>query len=444
MSIRPERGFFAALRSLGGRFGWGVGDQALSSLTNFALGLVAARTLSSADFGAFAVVFAVYLLGLGAARAVSTEPMVIRFSAVSGDQWRLGAASATGTSLVFGLLAGIACITAGVLAGGPLGRGLVALGVTLPGLLLQDTWRFAFFAGRRGFSSFLNDLVWGLVLILSLAAVMLSSTGSVAWFVLAWGGAGAVAGLFGIVQASVFPRPQYSVAWARRHKDLIPRFLGEFSVTTVVAQVTVFGLGAIAGLAEVGVLRAGQILLGPLNVLFLGVSIVAVPEGVRALVESRDRLLQTSRRLSGFLGISALLLGTLLWSLPDGVGTAILRDNWAGAHSVVIPLALGMAAFGMVLGAGVGLRSLAAARLSLQARLLAAPLLLAGGLGGAAIAGARGAAWGLTAGLAAGAAIWWRYFLKGLREHERRRPAPGSAITDSVRDAETSEEVPYA
>jgi hypothetical protein len=34
------------------RLGWGIADQAVSSITNFALGIVVARSLGAADFGA--------------------------------------------------------------------------------------------------------------------------------------------------------------------------------------------------------------------------------------------------------------------------------------------------------------------------------------------------------------------------------------------------------
>ena len=411
--------FGRSVRSLSQRFGWGVADQALSSLTNFGLGLFAARSLPPAEFGAFALVFAGYLLALGTVRAVTSEPFVVRYAAVPGSEWRTGAAAATGGALAVAALAGTSCVAASFFLQGSLRTGFLALGVTLPGLLLQDTWRFTFFAARRGSSALINDLVWTVSLVVALTIVLLSDLRSAGWLVLAWGAAGTVAGLVGAIQASTLPAPGRSLEWLRQQRDLIPRYFGEFSVTTVVGQVTTFALGAIAGLTEVGALRAGQILLGPLNVLFLGVNIVAVPEGVRALLDSSRRLLDACRRLSAFLATCALVVGALVWSVPDSIGTMLLRDNWAGARLVVVPLALGMALFGLLLGAGVGLRSLAAARLSLRAKLLTAPLTLVGGVTGATVAGAVGAAWGTTLAVAIGVVIWWHYFHRGLRQHDQ-------------------------
>ncbi|HEX6207136.1 MAG TPA: hypothetical protein VF058_02145 [Actinomycetota bacterium] len=394
-----------------------MADQALSSLTNFVIGFLAARGLSQSEFGAFAVVFAVFLIGLGVTRAINSEPFVIRYSAVSADRWRHGATWATGTALAVGALGGVACLVAGIIAGGALGSGLVAVGVALPGLMLQDTWRFTFFAARRGRSAFTNDAAWVLALAAGVALLAVADSWSVGSLVLAWGGAGTLAGVIGILQAGVVPTPNRSLDWLRDQRDLAPRFLGEFTVTTLVSQITVFGLGILAGLADVGALRAGTLLLGPLNVLFLGVGIVAVPEGVRALVSAKEKLLRVCRRLSITLASFALAFGTAMWLLPDRIGVALIRENWHAGHSVIIPLTLVVAFSGILLGAGIGLRSLAAAKLSFRARLLVAPISLVAGLGGAVLAGAVGAAWGMAFAFVVGAIIWWRYFLKGLRAH---------------------------
>lgn len=418
MSVLDARqgGVRGALRSASSRFGWGVADQALSSLTNFALGLIAAGSLSPERFGAFALVFAVYLVALGAGRAIVSEPFMVRFSAVSHVEWARGVASATGAALVVGAAAGLFCALAAGFVDGSLTAGFLALAATMPGLLLQDAWRFTFFAQRRGSAALGNDLIWALILFPTVGVLLASGRTTVGWLVLAWGVAGSVAGLAGLVQASVLPRPDRVLRWFRSQRDLVPRYAGEFAVTTVVSQSVVFGVGALAGLRQVGALRAGQLLLGPLNVVYLGVGAVAVPEGVRALKGSPRDLMILCRRLALFLAGVALVTGIAIWAVPSSVGAALLGDNWSSGHRVVIPLAIGMAAFGVLLGAGIGLRSLAAARLSFRARLLVAPLVLAGGLGGAALGGAMGAAWGLAAAQLGGAAIWWRYFARGLRE----------------------------
>ena len=83
----------------------------------------------------------------------------------------------------------------------------VALGVGLPGLVLQDSFRFAFFATGRGFSAFINDLFWTVLLVLGLVVLHGRGDGSAARCLLVFGGTAALAALLGAVQARVLPRP---------------------------------------------------------------------------------------------------------------------------------------------------------------------------------------------------------------------------------------------
>ena len=55
-------------------------------------------------------------------------------------------------------------------------------------------------------------------------------------------------------------------------------------------QVGSYLVAMIGGLVVTGTLRAGDLLLSPLNVVFQGTHLIGVPEGVRALGHSRRRL----------------------------------------------------------------------------------------------------------------------------------------------------------
>ena len=82
-------------RPVAGRAGWGLIDQVFSSLTNFALGIVVARTVPIAEFGAFSLAFAAYLLAVNMTRAFPMQPLAIRYSAIGGG--RLAARECGGT-----------------------------------------------------------------------------------------------------------------------------------------------------------------------------------------------------------------------------------------------------------------------------------------------------------------------------------------------------------
>jgi O-antigen/teichoic acid export membrane protein len=403
------------------RFGWALADQVLSSATNFLLGLVVARTVSPRDLGAFSMAYATFTFSLGAVRAIAGELLVVRHSSVSETEWREGVAPAAGTALMAGSAVGILCLIAGVAVGGPFQSVLSIVGISLPFLLVQDVWRFAFFARGHGRAAFLNDVVWAAVMFAAFAFLRSYDRASVAWFAFGWAAAGALAALVGVFQLKVFPSgPRTAITWLRGHRDIAPRFLAEFAVGTGVTNLTVFLIGGIAGLGELGRLRAGEIALGPLNVLFLGLGLVSTAEGVRLLRESPRQLLLGSRWLSFSIVAGVLAWGAVVLVVPQRMGEAVLRANWAEARSLLPPLLVALAGYGSSFGAWTGLRSLAAATRSLRAKCIDGSLTLVFGLAGAYVAGATGVAWGFAAGgCLKSLNVWWQ-FSSALREYERR------------------------
>jgi len=402
--------------------GWGVADQALSSITNFALGVVAARSLSPAAFGAYAIAFATYLVALNASRALGAEPFLVRYAGVAEPRWRRGATRATGAAMSVGLIFGAACLAAGLVAQGPLRGALHGLGIVLPGLLLQDAWRYVFIAARRGRDALLNDLVWAVVMI-PLVAVVIAGEPSTTTVLLAWGGGAAAAGLFGILQARLLPRPEKFREWLEEQRDLAPRFLGEMGALSGAHLAASYGVGALAKLAAVGALRGAEILFGPVNVLFTGLELVAVPEASRLLLRSPEALRSRVLALSCSLAAIAATVGGVLLLVPDSLGMRLLGSTWPAASSLILPVTVSLAASGLRAGAAVGLRALADARRSLHVRVAVSLLQLSGALGGAALAGALGAAWGNATGSCIAVWLWWSAFSASLKD----RGAPSAA-----------------
>ena len=67
-------------RQPGRRLGWGLADQAMSSLTNVAVSIYVARELGAAQFGAFSLAYVTYAFALNASRGLATDPLMVRFS----------------------------------------------------------------------------------------------------------------------------------------------------------------------------------------------------------------------------------------------------------------------------------------------------------------------------------------------------------------------------
>ena len=254
-----------ALRAMAGRLSWGLGDQAVSSITNFVVGLYVARSLGTTAFGMFSLAWVSYGVVLNLSRGLTTDPLMVRFSGASTESWRAATARATGTALTAGVVAGVVSVTAGLLVGEDIGGAFVALGIVIPALLLQDAWRFAFFAAGHGKKAFVNDVVWGVALIPALF-VAHRWFDTVVAFILAWGLSSAVAAGYGCLQSGVRPDPRGTLEWLRRHRDLGTRYLIENVSNSGSSQLRMYGLGAIAGLASVGAVRGAELLLSLIHI----------------------------------------------------------------------------------------------------------------------------------------------------------------------------------
>lgn len=409
MSRRPE--------GVLGRLTWGMADQAVTSLVSFVVGMYVARELGIVDFGAFSLAWVTYSLALNVSRGLATDPLAVRFSGVRRGHWQAAVIRSSGMSLLLGLAMGLVCVGAGVVLNGTVGAAFLALGIVLPGLLLQDSWRFAFFAAGQGHRSFISDVTWAVALIplLSVAA----REPNVTRFVLAWGGAAAIAAVVSGIQAGIVPSPQRALTWATDHRDLGPRYLIENVSLSGAGQLRVYGVGVIAGLAAVGTVRGAELMLGPFLLIMSGVGLVAVPEAVRVYNHSLGALRRFCLILGGAQAAAALLWGlALLVAVPDSIGNRLLGEVWDESSALIVPATLGVMGASFCTGAAAGLRAMGKAKRSVRAQLTAAALYVSLGLVGAGIADALGSAWGVAAATFTGALIWWVHLNAALTESD--------------------------
>ncbi|MET8472528.1 hypothetical protein ABZY90_27950 [Streptomyces sp. NPDC006422] len=410
----------SARRALAGRLSWGLADQAASSVSNFAVGIYVARSLGVTAFGVFSLAWVTYGVVLNVSRGLATDPLVVRFSGVSDASWRGAVARASGTALGVGTALGAASVVVGLAVGDQVGTAFACLGVVLPGLLLQDSWRFAFFAAGAGRKAFVNDIVWCVALVPAL--LLAARVGGVPAFVLAWGGSAAVAAAYGCLQSGIRPRLTGARDWLRDHRDLGTRYLLENVSNSGGSQLRAYGLGVIVGVGAVGVVRGAELLLGPFMAVLMGLSLVTVSEAARVLRRAPHRLGTFCLMLGGGQAVAALLWGAALLLVPDRAGELLLGDVWAASSQLIVPVTLGVAGAGLGTGAAAGLRALGAARLSLRSQLFASACYVGGGLGGAAVGGTVGSAWGVAAATVTGSAVWWLHLRSALRAHRHNTP----------------------
>ena len=399
------------------RLGWGVADQAISSLENFLLGAYVARTMGAESLGALGLGFLAYSVVLNCSRAVSTDPLAVRFSGPPDARWRGAVAASGGTALLVGVVGGLACIGLGSLLDGEARAAFVSFGVVLPALTLQDSWRYAFFAAGRGAWTFLNDTVWTVLLVVTLFVGDDAGASGLAWAVLAFGATAAMASALGMLQAGLLPRPREAGEWLVRHRDLGSRFLVENVTLGAGGQIRSVIVAGTGGLRAVGSIRGAEMLIGPIAALLMGVSQVAVPEAVRARKRGPRALRILCLGLSAGLASMALAWGLIvLLVFPHGIGEAILGSVWPSAHALVLGVMVSATAGCLHVGPSAGLRALGRADKTMRSQLAVTSLFILIGGVGAALWSAQGAVWGTALASILGAVIWWSQLVRAQRE----------------------------
>ena len=173
----------------------------------------------------------------------------------------------------------------------------LALGLTLPLLMLQDSWRFAFFALGRGSQAFLNDSVWAVGLIIGLVYLRYAGLSNVFWYVFAWGAAAGIGAAVGLLQTRVVPKLSGARGWLSRQRDLGFRYVVEGASYSAAGLVRNYGIGLILGLTALGYIQAASTLMGPFQVILYGLALATLPEAIRILQRSPRHMMVFLRSL---------------------------------------------------------------------------------------------------------------------------------------------------
>jgi O-antigen/teichoic acid export membrane protein len=225
-----------------------------------------------------------------------------------------------------------------------------------------------------------------------------------------------VAAIVGAVQARTLPHPEKTLAWWRQHRTLAAPLTAESIIGVGAGQLAAIAIAAVAGLATLGALRAGQLLLGPLLVVYQGLQLIAIPEGSRILRRSRAALRRACIAYAAGLGTVVLAWGMFIYLIPISLGLQLLGPNWLPAHEVVLPLSTAFAAGLASSALSIGIRVLAKGRRALVAGVTTSLLSAGGSVVGAALWGAVGSAVVNTLGTTTGLGVTWRQLHLALGE----------------------------
>ncbi|MGH9091367.1 MAG: hypothetical protein ACRDZR_08335, partial [Acidimicrobiales bacterium] len=300
-------------RAMSVRFGVTAADQCLSSFSNFAVGLAAARVAGVAGLGVYALVYAVWLVVASMHRSLVTDPMAIENDLHQADaprRVRDGLAAELLLGLVTG--AGFAAVGVVLLAVGQHQYGIAfcCLAPWLPCLLAQDYWRWVGFMAATPGKSLANDVVFDAVQAAAFGLLFVSGARSSLVAVVAWAVGGAAGALYGLHQFGVRPTLRGGLDLVRRRWRL-SRWLAAGNLTsTATTQSTAVLTGGILGPDGIGGLKAATSLIaGPALVLVQAAGSIGLPEAARAVRAHGWKGLRRVQRwitASGVVGVGAV------------------------------------------------------------------------------------------------------------------------------------------
>lgn len=396
--------------------GWNLGDQILSAASNVALSIIVANSVDKYVFGAFAIAFVVFGVGIALARSIVGQPLQIRYAAAPPHEQHAAIGRAHGLAVVLGLALGAVCALASIPMSGALAQALLALSVCLPGLLLQDSQRLTFFAIGKAWGAVVIDTVWTVAQFGALAALILAGRTQIDELMLAWGVSAALSAVVGAVLLRVVPRVTAWLAWLREIRDLVRYLLAEYILGLGASQVSVLLVGVIAAPQAVGAIRAAQTLLGPLNILGGACFNFTVPEIARRTHLTAKQRLLAGHAVSGLMGSATVVYVVALLLIPDWLGEKIFSDSWAGAAGVLLPLGISALFSSLANGLAGVLYGLGRADRTFRINLLKAPVIVVAVLGGTWLGGAFGAACGMAVAEAFVLPFWYREFRLAARQ----------------------------
>jgi O-antigen/teichoic acid export membrane protein len=390
------------------RAGWNLVDQVISSATNALLSILIARSVSDSAFGGFGVAFTIFSVFIGLTRAIAASPLSVRFAGAEEEEFKQASAAGAGTALAIGLVGGLGCVVAGLFLDGAVSTSLIALGVVLPGLLVQDAWRLVFFAEARPRAAAANDAAWAVLQLSAILALTALDVDAIGPLVLAWGLSACAAALLGVRQSRTLPRPGRARSWLRTHYDLTKYLVLEYVTLQGGHQIAMLVIATVGTLSAVGALRGAQTLLGPTTILAVGMYTFALPEFSR-----RRQQLSRAGWLKGAVGLSAVVTGLgVLWGAlfllaPDAVGKELLGDSWTGTDSILVASIIQQAGAAIAIGPSTMLYAMDRAKVTLKIHTALSPLMLLGGVGGVLLGDAEGAAWGFALAFWSVVPAWW-------------------------------------
>jgi O-antigen/teichoic acid export membrane protein len=239
-----------------------------------------------------------------------------------------------------------------------------------------------------------------------LPLVALSGHRTLPAFILAWAGAGALAGLLVPVYYR-HPFVKTGTRWLSYTWWFAWRYLASYLTTQTAGLSALVGVGAIAGNTQLGGLQGSIVLTRPYGLVQAAMNASAVSEVARSSAgsaEVRAHAFRTSRMAT----LVALANAGVMLALPAFLGRVVLGQSWEAARPLLLATGVQIVFLGMTTGLRATLMGRKQTQFTVALDVAATILTMTAVFLGAWLNGAVGAVWGATIVQGLAVLLWWR------------------------------------
>lgn len=308
----------------------GIADQGASSLTNALLTILVARSATSEDFGAFALLYALLTVGMGLASTANAEAFVLTHVKPNSTIATLPMRQLLGTNAAIGFATSATIALVGTLLSID-AMVTLALALAAPLVLTQDGYRMLAFATQGPWRALILDGIWLAVFIV---AALLAPPASAIW---AWmGGAAASLTAAGVV-FRLLPTARGLRIYLRTTRAYRGPLVADFAIGAGAGQAVTYIAALSLGFLGPAVLRVATTVSGPLAVLNTAGRLLMTPR----LASDSGRRLRTA--IAGSVALATLGTGYALVALftLEAYGTSLFGTTWVDSKgtSLVVTVA---------------------------------------------------------------------------------------------------------
>lgn len=351
-----------------------VAAQGVSSISNIVLAILIARSATVAEFAAFALVTPLWIVMQRFMRVYLLIPRQIE---LHHPDEHPDARPPANACLAVALAFTIVLLAVTPLFGADSRPWLAVMALSLPGLALYDCVRTEYVAHQAVERVLALDLGW-LVGQLVASAVVIALDANHLFHLVGWAAApAAIAVTVWLVRwRGLRPSLRAGARQALAVRDRLADTVTDVLSTVLIVQAVPYVVAILSGsLAAVAALRAGQTLLGPINIVVLGLMPLLQMAVARRARDRRQVVWVVHVCNAGILAL-CVAYGAVLVAIPDSIGEQLFGDTWKYAALMLLPLAfhrVGRTPFALVTGA---MRALGMRRSLVVQRLASAVLLV--------------------------------------------------------------------